>query len=600
MSSQAGNYQDLAASSGHSPSCIIGSEAEPDSSSRNEYSSSHSQPLSTDMGMQHYMNRISDDVRFPSEPGTSHSPVYSLEPAVQNTPSSTLAFAPYAQLYQQPLNGNTYSSGGSYHYSPSGSLFSMPDLKPRLNSFAPTGLAPLSRSPALPHPSTPINATRDIYAGAQPHLRRPSDLLRSPTLSHSYREGPISPASTSGFTSPIPNMDGSLGGAPCPPLGGTEVLYSLQTSDGQIFKPEIFGKIDKGFFLADKDWTCYRRNYFSLNCSYTITPNTPNGSMYLVQHNGPGPQIHAFAMSIAAVVDGRDGKSIELVQHTPKRDKGPQEKPARITLAPRPAASHGMYGDSSMGSRGGLYDAPGFSQNPNQPAVEATFERIQFKNATANNGKRRAAQQYYHLLVELFADVGNQHPDRWVKIASRMSAPMVVRGRSPGHYQGERRGSNGSAGPGSSAGQGGGSYTPSGSVSRTPGDMNMGSSSMLPGSGYGSYDNRGGHYRSGIPPLQEPMLSHDEDKSIVEPPYYMYCPGPIYEGHEQKYTLPSVSDYTTSKIKNDYGGAGGYVLPSIASSTDSYGRQCGRWDTVENSRGYYPTAILQQELNLSV
>ncbi|KAG4428661.1 hypothetical protein IFR05_015856 [Cadophora sp. M221] len=466
-----------------------------------------------------------------------------------------------------------------------------------------SGLAPLSRSPALPHPSTPIN-TRGLYAGAQPHLRRPSDLLRSPSLSHSVRGVPLSPTSTSGFTSPISNMDSSLGGAPCPPLGPTEVSYSLQTSDGQIIKPEIFGKIDKGFFMADNDWTCYRRNYFSLNCSYTLTPTIPNGAMYLVQHNGPGPQVNGFAMSIAAVVDGRDGKSIELVQHTPKRDKGPQEKPARIALAPRPPASHGMYGDSSMGSRGSIYDSPGYSQNPNQPAVEATFERIQFKNATANNGKRRAAQQYYHLLVELFVDVGNQHPERWVKIASRMSAPMVVRGRSPGHYQGERRGSNGSAGPGGSSGQGGGSYTPSGSASRTPGDMSMGSSSMLPGSGYSSYDNRGGgHYRSAIPTLHEPVMSQEEDKAISDSHCYLYYPAVIYEGHEQqKYTLPSVSEYTTSKVKTEYGNSGGYVLPSIASSGDSigFGRQCGRWDGVDGSRGYFPSTVLNPELDLSV
>jgi len=238
---------------------------------------------------------------------------------------------------------------------------------------------------------------------------------------------------------PISNMDGSLGETLCPPMFPTEVIYILQTSDGQIIKPEIFGRINRGFFMASNDWTCHRRNYFSLNCSYTLQPTIPNATMYLVQHHGgSGPQVHNFAMSIAAVVDGRDGKSIELVQHTPKRNKGPQKKPARITLAPRPPASHGLYGDS-MG-RSSLNDAQGFNQNQNQPAMEATFESIQFKNATANPGKGRAAQQYYHLLVELFVDVGGPHPDRWIKIASRMSAPMVVRGHSPGHYHGERRG----------------------------------------------------------------------------------------------------------------------------------------------------------------
>ncbi|PBP20363.1 NDT80/PhoG like DNA-binding family protein [Diplocarpon rosae] len=398
-------------------------------------------------------------------------------------------------------------------------------------------------------------------------------------------------------------MDSSLAGQASPPLFPTDVSYTLQTSDGQVVKPEIFGKIDKGFFMADNDWTCYRRNYFSLNCSYTLTPSIPSGALYLVQHNGPGPQVHGFSMSIAAVVDGRDGKSIELVQHTPKRDKGPQEKPARVTLAPRPPASHGMYGNESLGSRAGLYEATGFSPNPNQPAVEATFERIQFKNATANNGKRRAAQQYYHLLVELFADVGSQHPDRYVKIASRMSAPMVVRGRSPGHYQGERRGSNSSAGPGGATGGGGGSYTPA-SSGRGPGDMSMSSSSMLPGSTYTNYDSRGGHYRNaGIPPLQMPMeppLCHEEVKCLDEsPPSYLYYPGAMYEGQESRYTLPSVSEHTMSKTKHEYSG-GGHVLPSLTSTADAgYGRSCGRWDGVDGGRGFFPHAMVPQEMNIT-
>lgn len=98
------------------------------------------------------------------------------------------------------------------------------------------------------------------------------------------------------------------------------------------------------------------------------------------------------------------------------------------------------------------------SQNLGQ--VEATFERIQFKTATANNGKRRAAQQYYFLLVELLADVGSQHPDRWIKVAFRMSAPLVVRGRSPSHYQNDRIDNSKSpdrGGPSSASGAG--SYT---------------------------------------------------------------------------------------------------------------------------------------------
>ncbi|KAH6662730.1 hypothetical protein B0J14DRAFT_685435 [Halenospora varia] len=207
---------------------------------------------------------------------------------------------------------------------------------------------------------------------------------------------------------PFSNMDSFLGGRGFPSLSATEVIHSLQTSDGQTIKPVIFGRIDKGFFLADNDWTCYRRNYFSLDCSYTLQPTIPNGAepMYLTQDGGPGPQVHGLAISIAAVVDGRNGKSIELVQHT-------KDKPALITLAPHPPASHGLEKDRT--GRSNLYDSQGPNHNPDQLDMEATFERIQF--TTTNSSKRRAVKQVYHLLVELFADVGGAHPDRWIKIA---------------------------------------------------------------------------------------------------------------------------------------------------------------------------------------
>ncbi|KAH8597343.1 NDT80/PhoG like DNA-binding family protein-like protein [Bisporella sp. PMI_857] len=479
----------------------------------------------------------------------------------------------------------------------------MPDIKPRLGAslHSSPGMAPPSRSP-LPHPTSPISGTiRQIYSAAQPHhLRRGPDIhSRSPSAPGAVSGVPLSPSSASGFTSPT--MENSLN-SQSPPLQPTEFIHSLQTSDGQPVRPEIYGKIDKGFFMADNDWTCYRRNYFSLNCSYSLVPAVPVTSVHLVQSGGTSFPVYSFALSIAAVVDGRDGKAIELVQHTPKRDKGPQEKPGRITLSPRPPPSLGIYGsETTMGGSRSIYGDQAFGANPGQPPTEATFERIQFKNATANNGKRRAAQQYYHLLVELFADVGNAHPERWIKIATRMSAPMVVRGRSPGHYQSERRGSNASTGPGSGGAGGAGSYTPSAGATRTPGDVTMSGTSLLPSSNYGSgYDGRSHHYRSSIAPLQipmEPTLSAEEAKSIEEAPGYMYYPGPIYEGHEGRFGLPSVSEYAPSKVKQEYSSPG-YVLPSLASTQD-FGRHCGRWEGTQESKGYFPTALIQQELNMT-
>ncbi|KAL3428459.1 ndt80 like dna-binding family protein [Phlyctema vagabunda] len=597
MGSQSGNIQDLAAYPGHP---VLNSEPEPESSSTQEFINSPSQP--SGMGLRYLPISATDDVRFNTDSGTANSPVYSLEPATQTSPS--LAYPPYTNAYQQGLLGGstTYSSGSNSHFSPATSLFSMPDIKPRLNSF--TASPGMSRSPALPHLASPIN-TREIYAGQTPIYRRPNDILsRSPSALGPVRSTPLSPTeSRSGFTSPT-SMDnlGVHGQQGSPPLQPTVVIHQFQTADGQIIRPEIFGKIDKGFFMADNDWTCYRRNYFALNCSYTLHPIIPTGPLHLLQGNGsPSPAIYGFAMSIAAVVDGSEGKSIELVQHTPKRDKGPQAKPDRLAVAPKPpSAINNIYGgDNGLGNGPRGYDQ-GYNTNPGQTAMEATFERIQFKNATANNGKRRAAQQYYHLVVELYADLGAQrNENRWVKVATRISAPMVVRGRSPGHYQSERRESNASIGPGGSGAGGSGIFSPGGS-SRGPGDMSGVGSSMLSGSGFGSsYDHRSHQYGHRSPHFHipmEPTLSAEDSRAIEETPGYLYYPATIMEGQESRFQLPRALE--EPRIKQEYMSSG-FILPSLTSSHDGFPRHCGRWEGVTGTSAYFPSTTLQHEMSMT-
>lgn len=171
--------------------------------------------------------------------------------------------------------------------------------------------------------------------------------------------------------------------------------------------------MDRGFFLADNDWTCYRRNYFQVSGAFAIHGlnhyYADQETQCLVQVDGHFFPVHNFSMNISARVSNSD-KKIELVQHTPKRDKGPQSTPIAKLIMPG--------GNLSMSSVGA-----------NQSIV--TFERIQFKTATANNGKRRAAQQYYEIVVDLYA---NCNKGESVRVATCTSAALVVRGRSPGHY----------------------------------------------------------------------------------------------------------------------------------------------------------------------
>ncbi|KAF5260234.1 hypothetical protein FOXYS1_9137 [Fusarium oxysporum] len=155
-----------------------------------------------------------------------------------------------------------------------------------------------------------------------------------------------------------------------------------------------------------------------------LFPQEPESHIQLALPGSPEPlRVHGFAMTITAVVAGDIGHNIELVQHTPKRDKGPIMKPVAVKLSAKTSTQ---------------------SQRQQLIAAEHTFERVQFKQATMNNGKRRAQQQYHQLVVSLLADVGEHDADRFVKVAERRSVGLVVRGRSPGHYQNLARPSVGS------------------------------------------------------------------------------------------------------------------------------------------------------------
>nr|CAG8458769.1 2218_t:CDS:2 [Entrophospora candida] len=188
-------------------------------------------------------------------------------------------------------------------------------------------------------------------------------------------------------------------------------LYTIDRRTG--LKVTINSKVDRGFFLADNDWTCYRRNYFQISSTFSISAldNSVDESEVscIIEVEGQTHAVTQFLLAISAKVSNSD-KKIDLVQHTPKRDKGPQMVPVLKPIHPGGNLNLNLVGTYSN---------------------IVTFERIQFKTATANNGKRRAAQQYYVVMIDLYAQADNNES---YKLATTTSAPLVVRGRSPGHY----------------------------------------------------------------------------------------------------------------------------------------------------------------------
>ncbi|OMJ23613.1 Transcription factor vib-1 [Smittium culicis] len=195
----------------------------------------------------------------------------------------------------------------------------------------------------------------------------------------------------------------------------------------------------------------------SLQTLSLIDPDSPNQSPELIVRFTLGISALAVLEDPGNSSPPPNAKTVELIQHTPKRDKGPQITPPKLTIVPTDLQNH--FNNAQQGIHQSQYSLqPSLLQqqqqkqlntqsqhSPSSPSINTItsssspsgsyntvcFERLQFKTATANNGKRRAAQQYYKLKLTLYAELKD---GRNLDIACILSAPLVVRGRSPSHY----------------------------------------------------------------------------------------------------------------------------------------------------------------------
>lgn len=300
-----------------------------------------------------------------------------------------------------------------------------------------------------------------------------------------------------------------------PAFGDTNVLHHVLGVHSHHLLPEISASIQKGFFQVDRKWTCYRRNYFTVHCSFSLKGQFGEGPYYL-EKPAQRELIHGFAVSISARTAAQNNGESEargLVQHTPKRDKATESVPGRHSVSPSLHAS--MSSGSLYPGTGSIYTSAsqinssvlgpygGYDSTSNGPPANHTFERIQFQRATANNGKRRAQQQYFQVVVELSADIGRSSgAEDWVLIATRESEPVVVRGRSPGHYKdNQRRDSQTSMDPdrGNGSGEGSQATIPVNHYGHPSTDWHQNSHRHGAGDSYG---NRG--YRHATKPIYTP------------------------------------------------------------------------------------------------
>lgn len=203
--------------------------------------------------------------------------------------------------------------------------------------------------------------------------------------------------------------------------------HNVVDNNGRLHHIELSAQIHGMFFLSEisapggenllvqPELTCYRRNLFQISGTAT----TPRGSLSVLSERGERMPIMSLEVAVSASesVDSHPVKLILIPWKTPPPNspevgQGQEHEPAPIPLLPLDE------GSSDVNS--------GFSVYP------IAYRRLQFRIATANNGRRRELQQHFTVHLNVVATLASGSK---LNICETCTASIVVRGRSPRNFQ---------------------------------------------------------------------------------------------------------------------------------------------------------------------
>lgn len=186
-------------------------------------------------------------------------------------------------------------------------------------------------------------------------------------------------------------------------LAMTAELYGMFFVAEDVFGGETTGR--------PLELTCYRRNLWQ--CSGQLT--LPRSVYNVMDDQGRQIPIAELSASITAL-ESIEGKSTEIIS-IPWKSTNPQTGEESKVAGPPPNINLDL-------SSGQELDA-------NRVSVGVSWKRLQFKHATANNGRRKGLQQHYVVQISL---LGKTKTGDTIKIAEIQSGPVIVRGRSPRNF----------------------------------------------------------------------------------------------------------------------------------------------------------------------
>jgi hypothetical protein len=180
------------------------------------------------------------------------------------------------------------------------------------------------------------------------------------------------------------------------------------------------------FFLAESPWatagdvqppptelTCYRRNLFQITGTITL----PRSLQGLLTEQGDHIPILGQELTISATesLEGNPVKIISVPWKTPATSTAPVEDKTEKEPPTYPL-------DLSTGQ----------DMDSDYVNFPISWKRLQFRIATANNGRRKELQQHFVVRLKVVATLANGMK---VPLCEIHSSAIIVRGRSPRNFQ---------------------------------------------------------------------------------------------------------------------------------------------------------------------
>jgi hypothetical protein len=204
-----------------------------------------------------------------------------------------------------------------------------------------------------------------------------------------------------------------------------DIKFSAELLGMFFVAEDVFGATDTVPAGRPPELTCYRRNLFQ--CSGQIT--LPRSVSHVVDEEGKQIPIVELVASLTALesIDNRPAEIISIPWKSSNQGVGNGSDDSKTAGAPAniplDLSSGQELPDSVADSASGA--------SSGRVSVQIGWKRLQFKHATANNGRRKGLQQHYVVLITL---LGKTSGGDLLPISEIRSGPVIVRGRSPRNF----------------------------------------------------------------------------------------------------------------------------------------------------------------------